>query len=414
MSASSLESERQRAGLYFAGVVCLCLVPYVAYCVGRGQWMLAACSVSVFVTFAVNAVASYRRYRPLIGSTYLTPLISTLLLAMLSEQGAAAAFWCFPAVVCPHFLLPEREARKAEYSFLAVSLAGSYFFLDTPLSIWFFPALLVTNSVCRLYLRLIAKQQASLQSLGDVLQGKLEELEQANDRLSQSELHRRKFFSDISHSVGTPLAAVQMGLQSLRDTAGKDNEALIDRLVSQAAWVGQVSKRLVALSRWESSAPDLKLEEIDLSVALSEIIDLFEDQILGADLEIKISGMRGIKVKADRGGLRDILSIFVENCVQHSGGGCTLSFEARSSADGLILAIEDDGRGTDTEQLPDLEHGYYRSGGTGLGLPLASRLIVAHGGSLSLSSSYGHGFKAEIFLPSAASSSAGSLSTNRD
>ena len=401
MSAESLERERQHAGLYFAGVVCLCLVPYVAYCASKGQWMLAVCSVSVFVAFAVNAIASYRAYRPLIGSAYLTPLISTLLLAMLSEQGAAAAFWCFPAVVSPHFLLNLHEARRAEYSLLTVSLAGSYFFLDPPLSIWLFPALLLTNSVCRLYLHVISRQRASLHSMSVTLQSKVEELKQANDRLSQSEVHRRQFLSDISHSVGTPLATVQMGLQSLRSTAGEENEALIDRLVSQAAWVGQVSKRLVALSRWESSAPDLKLEQIDLAVAISEIIDLFEDQILAADLEIKISGMRGMKVKADRSGLRDILSVFVENCVQHSGGGCSLCFEAKRSAESVVLIVEDNGRGTDIEQLPDLEHGFYRSGGTGLGLPLASRLIVAHGGSLTITSNYGVGFKAEISLPSA-------------
>ncbi len=89
------------------------------------------------------------------------------------------------------------------------------------------------------------------------------------------------------------------------------------------------------------------------------------------------------------------------NALQACSPGGTVSIATCVEPDGLTIQIADSGEGITEERLARVFDVFFttREGGTGLGLPIARRIIEEHGGSLSLTSDAGHGTTANVHLP---------------
>ena len=242
-----------------------------------------------------------------------------------------------------------------------------------------------------------------LHALSDSLQLKVSQLEESNRKLGDSEQSRREFIADLSHSLGTPLHSINLGLQTLESNRLEEQERrnLIQRLTRQIDWVNTSSKRLMCLSRWDMASPEVNLKPVLLSEPILDAVEVLEDQLLEANINLNISGMRGIRVMADKEYLRDIVTALMENSVQHSGGNCNLyiSVEPNDNSSGAaVIEIRDTGVGIESSEVSSSLQRYYTKGGTGLGLPLAAHLVRAHGSELIIESGLGQGFKASICL----------------
>jgi signal transduction histidine kinase len=107
--------------------------------------------------------------------------------------------------------------------------------------------------------------------------------------------------------------------------------------------------------------------------------------------------------------LRRAIDNLLDNAGKYSEPGSTVRLLARATADGLQVEVADEGMGIDASDMPHLFTPFFRSdrsrarktGGVGLGLALARRIVMAHGGSLTLESQPGVGTTARITLPSA-------------
>jgi signal transduction histidine kinase len=81
--------------------------------------------------------------------------------------------------------------------------------------------------------------------------------------------------------------------------------------------------------------------------------------------------------------------------------GGKVTVRARCESNGLVVEVEDDGPGMDPETLARAVEPFFttKARGTGLGLPLARRLVAAHGGELALTSTPGAGTRAVLHIP---------------
>jgi signal transduction histidine kinase len=107
------------------------------------------------------------------------------------------------------------------------------------------------------------------------------------------------------------------------------------------------------------------------------------------------------KVIADAFQLKHAVLNLVLNALQATPEGGTIVVEVGSDTAGLEVAVRDTGEGMSDEVLPRVFEAFFttREGGTGLGLPIARRIVEGHGGTLVLRSREGEGTVATLRLP---------------
>ena len=395
-----LQEERQRIVGLVAALTLIFIVPFTLNNFWQGRYAVACFSLAIVIVLVSNVVAAFTKKPAAVDIHYLIPAVAGFLMICFYKQGLVGSFWCYPAIVCHHFMLPVKGARLATRTFLTVGIICGYFTLAPDLFPRLLATLILTNLACHLFLRVISRQQGQLQTLSHSLQSKVVQLEETNQKLAESEHSRREFIANLSHSLGTPLYSINLGLQTLESNRLEEHERrdLIGRLTRQLDWVNTASKRLMSLSRWETAQPEINLRPILLSEPILDAVEALEDQLLEADIVLDIAGMRGIRVMADKEYLRDIVTALMENSVQHSGGRCSLCISVEPRDGAAVVEVRDTGKGMEASEVGHSLQRYYTKGGTGLGLPLAAHLVRAHGSELKIESALGQGFKASFLL----------------
>lgn len=231
---------------------------------------------------------------------------------------------------------------------------------------------------------------------------------------------KSEFLANMSHELRTPLNAI-IGFAELLD--GQPFGPLGDR--RYAAYAGDIlsgGRRLLTavndildLAKIEAGHMDLHLDEVDPNeIAVSCLRSLVtEAQQRGVKLSLDLDDVP--LVHADSKRLRQILLNLMSNAVKFtpSGGAVTLSAAIEPGASGeatkVALVVTDTGVGMTPEQIRvamepfrqvDGSHGRKHEG-TGLGLPLARRLVELLGGALEINSIPGMGTIASVSLPMA-------------
>jgi two-component system, OmpR family, sensor histidine kinase KdpD len=112
------------------------------------------------------------------------------------------------------------------------------------------------------------------------------------------------------------------------------------------------------------------------------------------------------RVRVDLGLIKDALSHLIENANQYSPAGEPITISAELSGDFLVTSVADRGAGIDDLEQSLIFEKFYRGKdqrflvqGTGMGLPIAKAIVVAHGGSMSLTSQRAQGSVFSFTLP---------------
>jgi signal transduction histidine kinase len=106
-------------------------------------------------------------------------------------------------------------------------------------------------------------------------------------------------------------------------------------------------------------------------------------------------------ISLDRRRFAQVINNLVGNALDAVSENGRIAINHRYRAAGLDLEIADDGPGMDAALLERVQQPFVttKAHGTGLGLPLARRLVEAHGGTLTLESQPGHGTTVRLFIP---------------
>lgn len=222
---------------------------------------------------------------------------------------------------------------------------------------------------------------------------------QANTTAEQQEKEFRFTLSKFSHEIRNPLALIsselQMMVSSHPEIAGFDGwDDIMDNLE-------YIRELLNELSDY-NNAGKLTLRPTDLSSFLHTVLAAFRPTLeyLGIQLETSIPShlptfpMDQIKM---RQALINLLRNAQES-ISHSEG--KIKVQVRNLTDSVCISVRDNGCGIAPTLQQDIFTPFitYKTGGTGLGLPITKQIIEAHGGHLELSSVPGQGTEVRIFL----------------
>jgi len=225
------------------------------------------------------------------------------------------------------------------------------------------------------------------------------------DRLDASQAAQRRFISDASHELRSPLASLrQFAEVATRHPDRVSGAELSEAILDEGARLERLVDGMLTLAK----ADERSLTVPHTAVDLDDLV-LAEARRLRAasGLRVDTGAVGPARVLGDAALLAQLLRNLVDNAQRHASS--VVRIELAETADGAVLAVEDDGDGVAPEQRQRVFERFVRlddarareSGGSGLGLAIVREIAAAHGGSArALHGSLG-GARLEIRLPAA-------------
>ncbi|TDD63419.1 HAMP domain-containing histidine kinase [Kribbella antibiotica] len=212
---------------------------------------------------------------------------------------------------------------------------------------------------------------------------------------------QRSFVADASHQLRTPLAAMQLTLDNVRDTT--DDPALSRRLETVDAEIHRMSRMvegLLALARAESTTASPR--PIDLSALVDLRVSTWSVALAERNVALVLDIERPCWITATPGALEQILDNVLSNALAVSPAGSRVTVHVRRTGPAVELVISDQGPGMTAAQRARAFDRFWRAGppgtGTGLGLSIVKQLIEHDGGHADLAPAPGGGLAVHLNL----------------
>ena len=251
--------------------------------------------------------------------------------------------------------------------------------------------------------REVAPTRDELQRLSETLNGMLERLEAAFNRITQ-------FTADASHELRTPLALMRTTTEvSLRtsQTVSEYREAQ-SQVLEELEKTSSLVEKLMLLARADAGVETLQRAPVNLTDCLREACN--DGRILatakGITFQEDIASLT-LVVEGDAHALHRVFLILMDNAVKYtpSRGSIVVSLSREDKF--AVMEFRDTGIGITAEDQPHIFDRFYRAdkarsrefGGVGLGLSIARWVAEAHGGSIAVESSPGDGSIFRVRLP---------------
>ena len=218
------------------------------------------------------------------------------------------------------------------------------------------------------------------------------EFNELTDRLQTIEEVRRRFVSDASHELKTPLASIRLLADSILQNSSVDMETvreLVSDIGEEADRLTRISQRLLALSRL-----DARLQRERVPVDVGQVVEKVGHMLLplahSAQVELRYQLQPHCMVLATQDDLYQVAFNLMENAVKYNQPGGSVTVEVAREEYWITLTVQDTGVGIPEEDLLRVFDRFYRvdkarsreAGGTGLGLSIARDTARLHGGDI--------------------------------
>ncbi|MCG7408359.1 cell wall metabolism sensor histidine kinase WalK [Paenibacillus sp. ACRRX] len=230
------------------------------------------------------------------------------------------------------------------------------------------------------------------------------------EKLDQS---RREFVANVSHELRTPLTTIKSYVEALDDGA-LDEPQLAGRFVgvihNETERMIRLVTDLLHLSRLDSKQAKIRMQPIEISELLEEVVDRFSFQFQNKHIQSVVQIEFGIpKVTMDRDQIDQVLDNLVSNAFKYTPeqGTITLSASITDDCKYVAIVVQDDGMGIPEKDVERIFERFYRvdkarsrnMGGTGLGLSIAREMVISHGGTIGIESEWNEGTCVTFTLP---------------
>ena len=243
--------------------------------------------------------------------------------------------------------------------------------------------------------------------LAHALNGMLVQIEGAFTARTESEEKLRRFVSDASHELRTPIATIRGHAEMWSNGVTEDLPTVMTRIESESMRMGDLVDDMLLLARLDQSRP-LGQEPVDmLSLATEALIDA---QALQPERTVTLDAHPSHTppvVLGDEARLRQIIVNLLTNALVHTPTSSPVAIAVRVREDRVEVTIRDGGPGMQPEALTKAFDRFYRAdpgrsrdhGGSGLGLAIVRSLTEAHLGTVTCASDIARGTIFTVHLP---------------
>ena len=219
------------------------------------------------------------------------------------------------------------------------------------------------------------------------------EFNHLTDRLQTTEEVRRRFVSDASHELKTPLASIRLLADSILQTGEMDPEMVrefVGDIGAEAERLTRITEHLLALTRLDS-LPAGQRWPVDVSQVTERIAALLQPVADAARVSVEKNLKPDCLILCTEDDLSQVCYNLVENAIKYNHSGGTVFVSVYREGDQVLLEVGDTGVGIPEEDIPKVFNRFYRvdkarsraAGGTGLGLSIVRDTVRRHGGWIS-------------------------------
>jgi len=231
-----------------------------------------------------------------------------------------------------------------------------------------------------------------------------------SEKLENLDRARNEFVSNASHELKTPLSSMKILIETIihqdvfdqamvREFLGDINSE-IDRLTA-------IINDLLTLVRMDKTDVQIQKEEIHFGDLVSRTVQRLIPIARNRGIEIEMILRENVMILGDRLKLEQMISNLVDNGIKYTPEGGKVTVELFRKGRNVLLQVSDTGIGIPAEDIPHIFERFFRvdkarfrgSGGTGLGLSIVHRIVLLHGGDITVSSEEGKGSVFTVELP---------------
>lgn len=222
------------------------------------------------------------------------------------------------------------------------------------------------------------------------------------DRIQISAEAQKRFISNASHELRTPIAVIK-GYARLLTRWGLENKETLkesaEAINLEVETIQTLLEDLLMMTRVDSKLADMKVEEIDIITLIHETMK--DNAILYAhrDFNFQLESTSSFKTLGDRWLIKALLRIFTENANKYSPEDKSVDYNLIGDDNRFKISIADHGNGIPDEHKNKVFQRFYRvdedrsreKGGSGLGMAIAKRIVSLHKGNLWIEDTLGGG-----------------------
>jgi NtrC-family two-component system sensor histidine kinase KinB len=228
-------------------------------------------------------------------------------------------------------------------------------------------------------------------------------------RLKEVERLKSEFVMAASHELRTPLTSLGMSVDLLLEHAAhmlaeKDRD-LLKAAHEEVHRMKALVNDLLDLSKIEAGRINLEFENVPVKTLFDHAKEIFKSQTEMKHVALTMAPAEDLPlVRADANKITWILSNLISNALRYVGKGGHIALMAHRIGPYMHLSVQDDGPGIPAEYQSRIFQKFVQvkeqeAGGTGLGLAICKEIVRAHGGTIWVESSAGHGSTFTFTLP---------------
>jgi signal transduction histidine kinase len=229
----------------------------------------------------------------------------------------------------------------------------------------------------------------------------------AND-LTRAEELRRNLVADAAHELRTPLSNIRGYLEAVRDGLMQPDASTLHSVYEEVLLLSKLIEELQDLSLADAGELKLFCQPEDISELIQKAAGAVQPAIKAKGLSLTVDLADRLPLcHVDSHRIGQVLRNLLDNAVAHTPAGGAIAITAGEQGSWVEVAVADTGEGIPPEDLPNIFERFYRvdksraraTGGSGLGLTIAKRLVEAHGGKIGVQSEPGKGSRFAFTIP---------------
>ncbi len=213
--------------------------------------------------------------------------------------------------------------------------------------------------------------------------------------LNEYEQNRKKFVSDVSHELKTPLATIKLICDSIVTTDNPNTEMIqefLGDLSDEVDRLTRIVERLLTLTKMDSNQNNISATPVDFVVMVNAIVRKLtpnaENKNIVLYSDYSVESLSPMLLDYDK--IWEAIYNIVDNAIKYTPEGGYVKLGLEVSGKTLLVKVEDNGPGIPDENKEKIFERFYRlddsrareTGGTGLGLAIAKEVVVLHGGKI--------------------------------